>query len=100
LEYVAKINEGGYNVTDLNKELIHYLRRALNLKFNPDLEVLFKKELTVKELDQLKRHSQMIDANRHINLIKSLIRAYSEMRYSPFASVPLEVAIIENLKKD
>lgn len=97
LEYIAKINEGGYNVTDLNKELIHYLRRALSLKFNPDLEVLFKKELTAKELEQLKRHSQMINVNRHINLIKSLIRAYSEMRYSPFASVPLEVAIIENL---
>jgi len=27
-----------------------------------------------------------------------LIEAYTEMRYSPFAIVPLEVAIIENLK--
>jgi len=98
LSYVAKINEAGYNVADLNKELIHYLRRALSLKFNPDLEILFKRELTARELDQLKQHSQTIDVNRHINLIKSLIRAYSEMRYSPFASVPLEVAIIENLK--
>ena len=100
LGYVAKINEMGYNVADLNKELIHYLRRALSLKFSPELETIFKKELTAKELEQLKKHCQMIDANRHIKLIKSLIRAYSEMRYSPFASVPLEVAIIENLKNE
>jgi len=39
----------------------------------------------------------MIQPEKHIALIKSLIRAYSEMRYSPFVSVPLEIAIIENL---
>lgn len=99
LEYVAKINEAGYNIVDLNKELIHYLRRALTLKFDPAIESLFKKELTQKELEQLKKHSTLINPEKHINLIKSLIRAYSEMRYSPFASVPLEVAIIENLSK-
>jgi len=35
---------------------------------------------------------------KHIPLIKALIRAYSEMRYSPFASIPLEVTLIEHLK--
>jgi len=99
LEYVSKINETGYNIIDLNKELIHYIRRALSLKFDPALEQLFKKELTQRELEQLVRHSKSINPEKHIALIKSLIRAYSEMRYSPFASVPLEVAIIENLRE-
>ena len=99
LEYVAKFYETGYNIIDLNKELIHYLRRVLSLKFDPELEAVFKKELTERELEQLLRHSQLIKPEKHIALIKSLIRAYSEMRYSPFASVPLEVAIIENLKE-
>ncbi len=99
LEYLAKINEGGYNLVDLNKELIHYLRRTLSLKFDPALENLFKKEFTQKELEQLKEHSRQINVPKHINLLKSLIRAYSEMRYSPFAVVPLEIAIIENLQQ-
>jgi hypothetical protein len=84
---------------DFNKELIHYWRRILSLKFDPSLENLFKHELTKKELDTLKFQSQLVNPEKHINLVKSLIRAYSEMRYSPFAIVPLEVAIIENLQK-
>lgn len=98
LEYIQSIQDGGFNVIDLNKELIHYLRRALSLKFDPKLEEIFKNELTQRELEELKKHSQILKPERHIALLKSLIRAYSEMRYSPFAAVPLEVAIIENLK--
>ncbi len=98
LEYLNKFSETGYNLIDLNKELIHYLRRVLSIKFDSSLAELFRKELTHRELEQIKKHSALIQPERHINLIKSLIRAYSEMRYSPFASVPLEVAIIENLR--
>lgn len=98
LEYIAKIMEGGYNIVDLNKELIRYLRRAISLKFDNRLESIFKKELTIDELQQLQKHSQLINPEKHLNLIKSLIRSYSEMRYSPFASIPLEIAIIENLQ--
>lgn len=97
LNYLSKINEAGYNLVQFNKDLIHYLRRILSLKFSPALEKDFKKELTDAELKLIKNHSQMIDAQKTVNLIKSLIRAYTEMRYSPFAIVPLEVAIIENL---
>ncbi|MDP3901362.1 MAG: DNA polymerase III subunit gamma/tau [bacterium] len=97
LEMLAKIYEKGYNLADLNKEFIHYLRRVLSLKLDSRLEDVFKKELTKKELEQLKTHVQLIDVPKHIQLIRSLIRAYSEMRYSPFVIVPLEIALIENL---
>jgi len=102
MEYLNQINEAGYNLVQFNKDLIHYLRRVLALKFSPALETEFKKELTDAELKLLKNHSQMLNTptseQKIINLIKSLIRAYTEMRYSPFAIAPLEVAIIENLK--
>ena len=97
LEYLSKISDSGLNLTDLNKELIHYLRRVLALKIDPTLEKIYKNELTSKELEQIKNHSAMIKPEKHIPLLKSLIRAYGEMRYSPFAIVPLEIAIIENL---
>lgn len=102
LNYLSQINEAGYNLTQFNKDLIHYLRRILALKFAPSLENEFKKELTDAELKMLKKHSQAIDSpakeQKTINLIKSLIRAYTEMRYSPFPIAPLEVAIVENLR--
>lgn len=99
LEYLAEINESGFNLVQLNKDLIHYLRRVLTLKFDSRLEEVFKRELTADEIDEIKKHGALAkDPDKIINLIKSLIRAYSEMRYSPFTLVPLEVAIIENLK--
>ena len=99
LARISEINEGGYNVTDITKELIHYLRRVLTLKYNPDLETEFKKELTAKELEQVKTHAKLLDPAKHIPLLKSLLTAYSQMRYSPFAAIPLEVALIEHLGK-
>lgn len=102
LNYLSKINEGGHNLVQFNKDLIHYFRRVLALKFAPSLENEFKKEITDTELKTLKKHSQMINLptveQKIINLIKSLIRAYTEMKYSPFAIAPLEIAIIKNLK--
>ena len=102
LQYLSKINEEGYNLVQFNKDLIHYFRRVLALKFAPELETHFARELTDQELSLVKKHSQMIDSpageGKTIKLIKSLIQAYTEMRYSPFAIVPLEVAIIECLK--
>lgn len=98
LQYLAEIQEAGFNVIDLTKDVIHYLRRVLALKFDPKLEEIFKAELTENEIKELKVHSKLINPDKHIPLLKNLIRAYSEMRYSPFAIVPLEVAIIESLK--
>ncbi len=98
LEYLNEIDQGGYNLVQLTKDLTHYLRRVLTLKMDPKIEELYKKELTKDEIIHLKDHAKLIQDQKHILLIKSLIRAYSEMRYSPFAIVPLEVAIIENLK--
>ncbi|MEK7478753.1 MAG: DNA polymerase III subunit gamma/tau [Patescibacteria group bacterium] len=98
LTYLSQINEEGYNLVQLTKDLIHYLRRALALNLSPKVEEFYKKELTTDNLATLKKHSALINPEKHINLIKSFIRAYSEMRYSPFPIAPLEVAIIENLK--
>lgn len=89
----------GVNVVDLTKELIAYLRRALALRLDPKLETLFRDELTTDDLAQIIAYSKTIDSQKTIALLKSLIRAYSEMRYSPFPHIPLEVAFIENLRK-
>ncbi len=102
LAYINKINEEGYNITQFNKDLIHYFRKILALKFAPILEKDFRQILTDNEVNKLKEHTNLISSiaaqTKAINLVKSLIQAYTEMRYSPFAIVPLEVAIIENLK--
>lgn len=98
LKFLNQLNESGTNIVQFAKDLIHYLRRVLSLKMNPDLAELFKNELTNEDITGLKNIGALDDADFFIKLIKSLIRAYTDMRYSPFAIVPLEVCIIENLK--
>ena len=99
LNYTSKLNEDGYNLVQFNKDLIIYLRRVLALKFSPPLERNYLRELTDGEVMAIKDHSAAINPEEAIKLIRSLLRAYTEMRYSPFPLVPLEVAVIENLKQ-
>ncbi|MBI4086221.1 MAG: DNA polymerase III subunit gamma/tau [Candidatus Liptonbacteria bacterium] len=96
LEYISVINEEGLNLVQFVKDLIHHLRKVLSLKLNPGLEKIFTLELTAEEIIRLKKLAVHGDTAKNIKLLKSLIRAYSEMRYSPFLSVPLEIALIEN----
>ena len=99
LEYITELGDTGVNLVQFNKDLIHYLRRVLSLKLNPQLATLFEKELTADDIKKLKELGEKGNETFLIAMLKSLIHAHSEMRYSPFAIVPLEVAVIENLKK-
>lgn len=96
LEYLAQASDEGHNLVELTRDLIHYLRKMLALRADPGLENHFKKELTADELARLKTAAAAIVPLKHIALMRALLRAYSEMKYSPFQTVPLEIAIIES----
>lgn len=98
LASINAIHEDGHNIVQFAKDLIHYYRRVLAIRFSPKLEHDFRQLYTAREVDTIIRHSTAIDERSTISLVKALIVAYSEMRYSPFAIVPLELALIENLK--
>jgi DNA polymerase-3 subunit gamma/tau len=97
LEYISLLNDEGYNLVQFSKDLIHYFRKILSLAINPSLEKLFEKELTRDEIAAAKKLAAAADVAFLVKFLKSLIRAYGEMRYSPFAIVPLELTLIENL---
>ncbi|SRR5258708_238252 len=97
LEYLSLLNDEGYNLVQFTKDLIHYFRKVLSLKVNPTLEKTFEKDLTRDEVAAAKKLAAAADTAFLVKFIKSLIRAYAEMRYSPFAIVPLEITLIENL---
>ena len=97
LASIRELSEHGYNLVEFTKDLIHYLRKTLTLKMDPRLEEIFREDLTDRELKELKAASALIVPETHIPLLRSLIRAWSDMRYSPFQAIPLEVALIEHL---
>ncbi|MCP6719803.1 MAG: DNA polymerase III subunit gamma/tau [Patescibacteria group bacterium] len=97
LESISQIEDHGFNLAQFTKDLIQYLRRAAVLKYNPDMKDMFKSELMEEHLNKLINHSKLFNEN-HLDLLKGLINAYSQMRYSQFPIIPLEVAIVESLK--
>lgn len=98
LKILNEIQEGGYNLAQFCKDLIHHLRRALVLKLEPAMENIFQNEITKTELETLKKQAGNFKTEKHIQLIKNLINAYGQMRYSPFPIIPLEVSVVESLK--
>ncbi len=98
LDLIAKLSEEGINLTQFTKDLIHYFRKILSIKTNPNLEKFFLFEMTTEEINHLKGLSESASTDFMIQFLKSLIHAYTEIRYSPFAIVPLEITLIENLK--
>lgn len=95
IEFVKKIEEEGLNLNQIIKDLIRYFEKSLAISLNPALEKSYSGELTAEEINEMKRIVGLADTKRFIAVIKGLIRAYSEMRYSPFPSVPLNVFLAE-----
>jgi DNA polymerase-3 subunit gamma/tau len=100
LGHAASLSDEGYNLVVFTKDLIHYLRKVLSVKIDPALGASFERELTRDEIAALGKLAAQTDVAFLIKFIKSLIRAYSEMRYSPFAAVPLEIMLAENLPRE
>ncbi len=97
LSMLHALADEGHNLTEFTKQLIHYLRKVLTLALNPKLSHAYREEFTKEELEQVTTLMPFTKNDACIPLLRALIRAYSEMRYSPFATIPLEIALIEQL---
>ncbi|MBI2036815.1 MAG: DNA polymerase III subunit gamma/tau [Candidatus Liptonbacteria bacterium] len=99
LKALYELQEKGHNLVQFNKDLIHYLRRIITLLASPGIESEYKKELTIDELNRIKKHAAHahpgMGEKEYLEILKRLLQAYQDMRYSPFAIIPFEVAIIE-----
>ena len=97
LQKLSEINNNGYNLAQFTKDLIQNLRRTAVLKYNPEMKTFFENEMMVEHISKLIENSKSFGDNG-LPLMKNLINAYGQMRYSQFPIIPLEVAIIESLK--
>ncbi len=99
LKFLSEIDEQGYNVFQINKILIGYFRKILALRLDPSFEEILKKDFTDEEITTIKNFSKILSQEKGLQILKSLIDAQYQMRYSPVPAVVLEVALIENLKE-
>lgn len=99
LEQLAQMGESAAHIQQFTKDLIHYSRKLLSLSVDPSLEKMISRELTDHELEEMKKLIPIANPQTLVDLIRSFIQAYSQMRYSPHGSIPLEIAVIEHLEK-
>jgi DNA polymerase-3 subunit gamma/tau len=97
LETLHAIEDEGYNLAQFTKDLILYLRRVAVLATSPRMKETLSRELTERHAARLEAHAKLWK-EPHLRLLKSLLEGYSQMRYSQFPVIPLEVGLIEGLK--
>ncbi len=99
LALISQVMDEGHHLPAFTKDLLTFLRQTAVLAVSPVMEGQFSQELTDMHLKKLKALSKLFDVKRHLPVLKALIEAYSEMRYSQFPNIPLEVALIETVRK-
>ena len=99
LEIINEVSESGINLTDFTKDLLIHLRRLALLAHHPGMKSLFSNEMTDENLKETERQAGFFE-KRHLAIIKSLIGAYENIRYSQFPIIPLEIAVIEEMGKN
>lgn len=92
--FLAEIMDNGYDPNEFAKDIIDYLRQAMLLKvdkrsFEP-IMVNFSKEDLLKLNDQITRLSQ----GQIFNLITSFLDAKNQIKFSPIAQLPIELAVV------
>lgn len=95
LAYVALLEQEGGSLTSVTKDLIHYLRKVAAVAVDPSLATSYAADLTTDEVARLIELGSQQQPAETIQIIQRLITAYREMRYAPFAGIPLEIALIE-----
>ncbi len=98
LTAVSQVADEGHHLPAFAKDLLAFLRQVAVLAVSPDMEAQFSRELTDNHLKTLKGLSRLFEPAKHLLVLKALIEAYSQMRYSQFPIIPLEVALIETVK--
>ncbi len=96
LQILGEIANQGQNLPELTKDLILYLRKVAVLSASPRLKPSLEAELPNDQLRVIEAQAALWKP-AHLELLKNLIRAYGQMRYSNFPQIPLEIAIIESL---
>jgi DNA polymerase-3 subunit gamma/tau len=95
IEFLNENIEKGINPYEFVKTLIGYLRQALLLKIDPNLDNPIVSNLTTEAKERLKTQ---IGALNEIDLrkyLKAFLDAQSKMKYSPIPQLPIEIAVIE-----
>jgi DNA polymerase-3 subunit gamma/tau len=97
IQFIHKLDEEGFNLLEVNKGIIEYLRNLVLLNISKDLETIVAQTVTKEELEILKEQAELLDNNKIYKLILAFLQAQNQFYNSPIDSLPLELVILEQL---
>ncbi len=100
VNFLNKIVLEGKDLQEFSKTLLNYLRKLMILKIDSSLSSLIDTDITVEQLETLKVQAAKIPEGLLPKALQIYLRAQNEIKYSPIATLPLEIATVEllNLK--
>jgi DNA polymerase-3 subunit gamma/tau len=91
LRFIQKIHESGVDLENFTKDFIEYLRKVLMFKINPAILTIVGEEPV---------SNWQVDGAKMIRMINIFTSARTEIKTSPVASLPLELAVLELISGD
>lgn len=95
LGYINDISRSGGDLEQFTNNTIEYVRRLLFLKLSPSSQDLIAVNLTKEELEVLKEQAEKLTEKQIYGIIRQLLEASNNIKYSPIPQLPLELAVVE-----
>jgi DNA polymerase-3 subunit gamma/tau len=95
LEQINKLVQSGSDLKRFNREVVDHLRGLMLLKANPAARELL--DLPQETLDQMAKQAGRLDLNSLVALLKIFSGVDYNLKVSPYAQLPLELALMEAL---
>lgn len=92
---INKIAEDGYDLAELNKSIVEYLRKMLIVKMNPTSRDTFSSSMTQEQLDELEKTAAGVNLSRIFRIIGAFMKSQNSIKSAILPQLPLELAIAE-----
>jgi DNA polymerase-3 subunit gamma/tau len=92
---IDKIAEDGYDLAELNKSMVEYLRKMLIIKMSPSSRDSFSSQMTGEQLDELEKLAGGENLGRIFRIIGAFMKSQNAIKGAILPQLPLELAIAE-----
>ena len=95
IDYIGKLIEAGVDLEVFAKAFINHLRKIMLIKVDSSLVDLMSQELTVDQVEIVKKQAESFSLNNVAQAIKIFTNARNDIKRSPIPSLPIELAVVE-----
>jgi len=92
---IGKIAEDGYDLSELNKSIVEYLRKLLLAKMSPAAAGSFSSQMTKEQIAELEEIAKGATLTQVFKMIGAFMKSQNAIKGAILPQLPLELAIAE-----